>query len=538
MYKILIVDDEEIVRRSISRIVDWDALGFSSVLQAENGVEALEISLIEKPDLILTDIKMPFMDGLQLAEAIRENLPSTFVVILSGHDEFKFAQQAIGLGILDYILKPLGAASLTMKMQEIRKKLDEELQEKQYLIKVKNQLHQSLPLLRESFLNTLVCTPGSKTRAEDRLKFLDIKLSNGPYAICVIEPDLGLLEPGDVEIYSFAIKNIALESLGSKHIVFSDQNGRIVIILCLDSINFQLDTRNMIFDILSVIQKSIELFLKTIATFGVGTTVSTLSELYHSYSEALDALEYKYTLGKGKIYNIYDLDYHEPEFLYPFDAFSEFMTHVKSFQLGLLKQDLSNMTSPLKEKNASPANIKLIFIELITELLKLLTETKKVSAETWSQGLNLYNQIEKLVTVDEMAEVILNFAVTVSKCLAEVRATSSKSIVSKAIEYVNTNYVLEDLSLYTTSSHIAVSAGYLSALFKKEAGINFSDYLTKVRMEKAIELLRATDMKTYEVAYKTGFSNPHYFSISFKKFTGRSPSEFRGASEEYNDTKG
>lgn len=537
MYKLLIVDDEEIVRRSISKIIDWTSLGFSVVLQAENGLEALEIALKEKPDLILADIKMPFMDGLELSKIINEKLPSTSVVILSGHDEFNLAQKAIGLGVLDYILKPLGAASLTLKMQEIRKKLDERFKEKQYLTKIKDQLYQSLPLLRERYLNTLVCNPGGKEATEVRLRFLELPLDKGSYVVCAIEPDFGSIEAEDVDIYSFAMKNIVWESIGTPHLVFSDQLGRIIVLFSLSALSPEVEPRHMILEILSAIQKSIELFLDKSATFGIGTTVSSISELYFSYSEALAALECKYTLGKGRIYNIYDLDYRESEFIYPFDDFNEFLVHVKSCQTALLLADLAAISENLKSRKASPANIKIVFIQLVTELLKLLVETLEIPQETWSFGLSLYSKIDKLRTMDEIKEAILTFANKVVQCLSEAMTNSSKSLVFKAMEYIRNNYGSEDLSLDTTASHIAVSSGYLSALFKKESGINFSDYLTKIRMEKAMELLRTTDLKTYQIAYNIGFSNPHYFSISFKKHTGKTPSEFKGISEEPNESE-
>jgi two-component system response regulator YesN len=260
MYKILIVDDEELVRRSIIRIVDWKALGFTEVYEAENGVDALKIALEVSPHLVLTDIRMPFMDGLQLTSKLKEQLPSTHIVILSGHDEFTYAQDAIGLGVLDYILKPLGAAALTAKMQAIRQTLDEDYQEKQYLAKVQTQLHQSLPLLKENFLNTLVCTPGSKIGLASRLNFLDIPLAKGPFAISVIEPDLSDISPSDIEVYNFSVKNIALETVGVNHPVFSENSGKVVIAFCIPALPAETDKRNSIIETLNVLQKSINIY--------------------------------------------------------------------------------------------------------------------------------------------------------------------------------------------------------------------------------------------------------------------------------------
>ncbi|MHB1484175.1 MAG: response regulator [Saccharofermentanales bacterium] len=531
MYKILIVDDEEFIRRSLVNILDWNSLGFSTVLQAENGVEALEIALREIPDLIVADIKMPFMDGLELTKIIKEKLPSVNVVILSGHDEFNLAQQALRLGVLDYIMKPLGAASMTEKIREIKQKLDSQHSEKQFMEKVRSQLYQSLPLLREQYLSTLVCTQGIKDDTENRLRFLEIPVFEGPFTICLIEPDFGQIGAEEHELYSYAIKNIATESVGSAHPVFSDSIGRIVILFSLSNFSNEADSRSVIFEIINAIQKSIEAFISASVTISVGTTVDSFSELYFSYSEALLALDCKYTLGKGKIYNIYDLDFHDSGFVYPFEDTDRFLVHVKSCQYSILQSDLAKIGNNLKSCKASPTNIKIVFIQIVTELLKILVETITVSEADWTDGLSIYSNINKLQTIEDIADLILPFSVKVSKCLSEAMVNSTKSLVSKSIDFIDSNFSREDLSLETVSAHVSVSSGYLSALFKKEAGFNFTDYLTKVRMDKAMELLRTTDLKTYQVAYNTGFSNPHYFSISFKKHTGKTPSEFRNSED-------
>ncbi|MHB8963053.1 MAG: response regulator [Saccharofermentanales bacterium] len=527
MYKLLIVDDEEIVRKAIVRIIDWQALGFSEVYEAENGVQALEIALETRPDLILADIRMPFMDGLELAGIIQEKLPQTFIVILSGHAEFEYAKKAIGLGVMDYILKPLGAASLTLKMQEIKARLDEKQEERQYLSKIRDQLYQSMPLMRERYLNRLVCIPGRNVGYKDEMKFLELPLQEGGYAVTVVEPDLGSLNAEDTELFTFAMKNIITESVGVSHPVFSDTFGHIVIVFSISELSSEVDPRNMISEILTAVQKSIELFTGKSATFAVGTTVEGYDDLYSSYHEALTALECKYTLGKGRIYNVYDLNYHETKFVYPVDEISEFLIQVKSFRMNLLPESFEAICRSLKKSKASPSNIKIIFVQMITELLKLVGETHEVSEATWTMGMGLYVKIDRISTIDEIKEHMLAFSAEVSRCLSEAIRSSAKTLITRARDYIRLHYSDEDLSLDTIAGHVSVSSGYLSALFKKEAGLNFSDYLTNVRMENAIELLKSTTLKTYEIAYKTGFSNPHYFSISFKKHTGLTPSEFR-----------
>lgn len=533
MYKILIVDDEPLVRKSIVKKLEWEALGFSDVYEAENGVEALEKALLYCPHLILTDIRMPFMDGLELSAKVKELLPSTYIVILSGHDEFKYAQDSIKLGILDYILKPLGAATLTKKIQEIKARIDEDFVNKQYIFKIKNQLHQSLPLLKESLLYSLVCKSSNVQEAENRLLSLDIPILKGPYMIALVEPDLSYINSVDTEVYFFAVKNIVIESFGENHPVFSDNSGRLAVIINMLSLPSGTDNKESILETLNILLKSINVYLKVPVTISLGSVTEHINKLPSSYKEALLALDCKYTLGKNKIYDITDLDYFKEEFLFPTDAINQFVSAVKTLRVSSINLKMDEICQLVKNsKSISASNIKLIFIKIITALLQLITETKSVSDAEWTNGLKLFDQIEKLGTVDEISKAVLSFAMDIANQLSEVRNNSSKNITVKAMEYVRDNYTLEELSLNTAAGHISVSSGYLCAIFKKEVGINFSEYVTKVRMEKAIEILRTTDLKTYEIAYAIGFSNPHYFSISFKKYTGLSPSEFRGEKED------
>ena len=536
MYKLLIVDDEEIIRRAIARILEWEGLGFSPVQQAEDGRQALAMALEEKPDLILADIQMPFMTGLEMAQALREPLPDTAVVILSGHNEFQLAQQAIGLGVMDYILKPLGAASLTRQMKEIRVRLDARRRETEYLVKARSRLRQSLPVLRESCLNALVCAPGGARDALRRLEQLECPLETGPFTVCVIEPEPDRMPPEDAELHAFAVKNITMESLGERHPVFSDPQGRIVAVVCHGALPPGSEPREMVPEILEVIRNSVGVFLGTSATVGLGTTAATAEDLHASWLEALAALECKYTLGTGHIFNVYDLDYLDTEFIYPFDACNAFLAHLRTLSPDGSARDLADIGRALRTHKASPANCKLVWIQLVTELLKLLAETQTDAPALWQEGLALFTALERSHSMEANLAILEPYTRKVARALSEARAKSTTSLVAKAKAFVDAQFARDDLSLETAAAHINVSPGYLSALFKKEAGVNFIDYLTRVRMEQAMTLLRTTDLRGYEIADRIGYANPHYFSVAFRKYTGRSPSEFKGVTDGGADT--
>ena len=180
-----------------------------------------------------------------------------------------------------------------------------------------------------------------------------------------------------------------------------------------------------------------------------------------------------------------------------------------------------------KDGSLSGKNVKVIYMEAMNALLRELARLKDIPDEMWNRGFVLYQKFETYSSLREMEDELIRFACSIRDEMNSAQTNSGMQVIDKVKDYVMRNYKNPEISLTSAAEFASVSTGYLSGLFKKEAGTNFVKYLTDVRMEKSMQLLRSTDMKTYEIAYETGFSNPHYFSVSFKKYTGMSPSEFR-----------
>lgn len=528
MYTLLIVDDEPLVRNSISTIIDWDSLGFTEIYQAEDGIEALEACRKYKVDLVLTDIVMPFMDGLELSKELGEEFPDIHVVVLTGHEEFEYAKQSVDLGVKNYILKPVGAATLYGKMKEICKKLNIEASQKQYIAEMKLKINQSMPALREKFLYTLACTPnGTPYNLEERIQTLELPLQSKSYLTAIVEVDLTKVEDTDQELFIFTGKNITIDCIGQNHCVFDNNNNKVVIVFCLDE--FGDEGKQIAYSTMQVIQKAIYSVLKVPITCALGSVVEVIDELSVSFNEAERALDCMYSLGDNKVYDVSDLDYIEKSFYYPFEGMQRLIYCVKFLTDREIREAVGEIRKILLlSKNLSHANIKMVFIELITSLLKELSSVKQVATSVWNEGFSLYQGLENMQSVPDIICGLQEFAVHVSAELHQQQSNSSQLIIQKTMKYIEEHYGDESISLSSAADHVSVSTGYLSALFKKEGKMNFVEYLTKVRMEKAMELLKNTDKKTYEIAYAIGFANPHYFSISFKKYSGMSPSDYRG----------
>lgn len=191
LYRIILVDDEEEVRKSIIKKIDWSAAGFQVVGDAENGEEALERIEALEPDVVLTDIRMPYMDGLTLAERVRQRFPSTKIVIFSGYDDFEYAKRAIKLNVTEYILKPVNVEELTAILKRIKANLDDEIEQKRNVSLLRENYRKSLPILREQFLNDLINRRVNEKTLEMRLKEYDIPIAGAQKwvaAVIDIEP--------------------------------------------------------------------------------------------------------------------------------------------------------------------------------------------------------------------------------------------------------------------------------------------------------------------------------------------------------------
>lgn len=526
MYTVLIVDDEPLVRRGVSRMIDWESLGFTTVLQAEDGMEALEMCKKNKIDLVLTDIVMPFMNGIELATILGQEFPDIQVVILTGHEDFEWAKQSVDLGVKNYILKPVGANTLYEKMQGICKRLYLETKQKNYIEKMRRQLHQSIPVLQEKFLYMVVCTENRmRTDLSSRIETLELPLRGKSYQVAIVELDLAEIDGSDIEIYLFSAKNVIQECVGMGNCVF-DYNNKVGIVFNLDY--YEEADQDIVYKTVQVIQKALHLNLRIDNTCALGTVVNKPEQLNESWKEANTALDCKYSLGINRVYDIYDLDYIEKSFYYPFEEIQNLVNSIKfmseeEIQMAVQKIGQSLANTP----NVSSANIRMVFIEILTSLLKELSIVKEVAFDVWTEGFELYSHLDEVISIEHMNSKLLAYSKKVSMELHKSQKNSGQLMIQKVGEYMEKHYMDETLTLSSMAEVVGVSMGYLSALFKKETGINFIEKLTHIRMEHAKELLRTTDKKTYEIAYETGYTNPHYFSISFKKSTGMSPSEYR-----------
>lgn len=531
MYKILIVDDESIVREGIRDTINWEELGFEFAGDCADGREAIEAVNTLQPDVVLTDIYMPFVDGLELARYISEKFPRIKVVILTGYDEFEYAQQAVKLKVYDFLLKPITANELRKILEKMKSDLDKEAKKSEDLSKLKMQLRESLPLLKERFLERLVSGHLRSGELDDKLKLFDIDFTGTKFiALAVDIDDYGQLDmihqKGEDELLLFAVFNICEEIVlrGKNGIVFQNRNDKTVAILSGNTI---LSLKEAAMRLSEEIQQSVEKYLEFTVTIGLGVICSSLTDISRSYKGAISALDYRFVLGKNKVINIMDMEHNTSEF--SFHKMQWDKKIASAIKIGTSDEIDKLVEAAIKDLKATLMPVERCYIymqQILTSVINTIDELGVDESEVFADR-NPFTEVYSFQTLDEMEAWLMELCHKASKAILEKRSDYSKVQVERAIEYIRENYNDKGISLNSVCKHLFISTSYFSLIFKNNTGKTFVEYLTKVRVEKAMELLKTTNMKSYEISNRVGYDDPHYFSLIFKKETGMTPTEYR-----------
>ena len=479
-YSVLLVDDEEDVIEAITRKIDWEAMGYSLAGYAKNGLEALEIAEEKQIDVVLTDIKMPYMDGLTLSHKLKELYPSVKIIIFSGFDEFEYAKEAIRLEAEEYLLKPVDSNELSRIFQRVRDRLDEEFDEKQNINQLKNYYMESLPILQESFYTSLIEGNVRQEELEHTMLDYQISLPGKRYCVVLLHNSISLSPEGiNPVLITMSIRKLAEERLSqSWRACFFTYLGNTVVITQMEK---EEDSYRLTDELETLCRMAKHVCNATI-TAGIGKTVSSLMDLpYRSIRMA----------SKEELHKDIDL-------------------YIKN----------SSLEKP------SLQEYQFFLMDLVTNIHKFLLSNQVDAGLIFPKEEDVYQKVQQF-NLEELSAWMKQVCEKVQVLIQEKRSDKTKSFVKKAVEHVHSHYMDKDLSVEALSFELHVSAAYFSTVFKKETGKSFINYLTDYRMEKALRLLVEEEEKTYIIAESVGYSDPNYFSYAFKKKFGMSPSKYK-----------
>lgn len=530
MVKVFLVEDEFIVREGIKNNIDWSKFGYEFCGEASDGELAFPMIQKLKPDIVITDIRMPFMDGLELSKLIKKELPETEIIILSGHEEFEYAKEAIRIGVAEYLLKPINGDDLLKQVDEVALKIVEKRKESEIKRQYIQEMEENILNEKKVFFQHLVS--GSKSLSEllDMAGKLGIDLSAMWYNVMLFKMQS---QHHAYNEYSNSLIEIEkrINQINTKDVLIFDRN------LEGKALLFKADSR----ETLENLQNEYIMHMKEIfAEYdyihyfgGIGEPVNRLSELPDSFERAGRAFAHRYLMKESFILNSKDLEqevYFEKENFNISDVDTRQIDRrkIKGFlKLGELEESIYFVEEFFNDlgSNAMKSNMfrQYIIMDAYFCVIDFLVELKIPKEEI--------EQPDIASGVFQSEESSVEYVVQIIKKAIELRDKASVNryddVLNEVMTYIQDNYADEDISLNLLASHVNFSPNHLSMIFSQQTGQTFIKYLTDYRMNKAKELLRCTGKRSSVISMEVGYKDPHYFSYLFKKTQGMTPTQYR-----------
>lgn len=535
MLKVFLVEDESIVRDGLRDNIPWERFGYQFIGEASDGEMALPLIRKLKPDVLITDIKMPFMDGLSLSKIVTQENPAIKIIIISGYDEFEFAQQAIRVGVEQYLLKPITRNALQKALQEIREKIESEQEQKNYLETFKNEMHEYEQYSRRDFLEKLFGGQYSIGQIYEEAAKFSIELSGPAYCLMFLSLQGGN-SLNNIEKDSDAFEDIQEELMRyftrfPEYLVFRWNIDMYGILIQGDS--RQIDEyisrcKNNVIRICKPVENTIDWHL------AISNVVERLSLLPECYSKVNHIMAYRFLIPNQHI-----LTENDVEGMMPGKSAGDIdkldMAKVDPAIIKKILEDgkvdeiedfVSGYTMSLSEALKSKLFRDYLLLSVRFTTISFV-ESLGVSQEEFISGIDYERLNEASVNADDVKTYIQEMLTGALILKEKESANQSRDVMKKALEYIDSNFTQESLSLTTMSSEIGVSPSYFSGVFSQEMKMTFTEYVTQKRMDLAKELLIKEELHTGEIAARVGYKDPHYFSFVFKKTQGCTPREYK-----------
>lgn len=531
MYKVLLVDDEILVREAIVKKIEWNKLGFEMAGDCENGRDAIEFVKNNPVDLVLTDICMPHIDGMELSRWLHENYPQIMIIIFSGYSDFEYAKQAIQYKVSEYILKPVTAKELSEVLNRLKIKLDDMRKEEirmDELTKAYHNYTKNEALIVAKTLSRLVNGTQEVERSLQELEDLGIEIQGTAYRAVAADIDVysewceggcnGLKK--ESALMSFVVENISSEIVEEYEagLVYRDSDNRVCMLLWTDS---PCRFKEIVPKMCQEIQEQVRAAMNLSVSIGIGCYVNSLEDLSRSYESAVDVLKYRYSKGNGVLIDCEE-EIKEGNFLELEPMFKEIVSALKGGDEAGLMAVLDEIESWILKRYVSRNKASSYLDQVLHTIHKSVLETD----EGFELNEALLSKVAEADGIRSAMKLTKEYAKSGIMAMTASGQTSAERQANLAMDYMEKNYGDCELGLSQICEYLNISTSRFSSIFKEATGKTFIEVLTNIRMEKAKYLLRQTSLKNYEIAEKVGFSDPHYFSVAFKKTTGMTPKEY------------
>ncbi len=522
MYKVMIVDDEVLVRVGLKTTINWEAVGFTIVSEASNGEQAYENYQKFKPDVIITDIKMPKQDGLWLVDQIRKDNTEAQILVLTCYDEFTIVRKALKAGANDYILKSeIEDEELVRLMASVKEKLDSQSKNE-----ADKRNEPNLEELKRSLAADLVRKGFNlDDRLYKSLNKVDFPVTDSTFSFMGITVVPNADEQTDMTQVGFAVMNILFEQFHQNEITFIDVQPSNMYLLFIASPNLRAAEIKRMFS--AADNGAVQYFnISLNAVFSpVFREIEQAGEVYRDFIEKSSVLFYRLK-NPNRILSVDTINFSEPNVSDLKKIYNKnFIEAIGHENVDKVKEMIEEIGQYFEDNQVSPMIVKIFYSNLIGDIFGSYG-LYLADREVFETHKSYHYQIEQSDQLKNINRLLQDLTEKLINEIRKVRNYNSKFMINQALNYINYHY-MEKISLDDVADEMNVSKHYLSSIFKKETGENMSLYINKLRIEKAKQLLLESDIKIKEVFEKVGYSDQQYFSKVFKKITGKTVVEYK-----------
>lgn len=533
MFKVFLVEDENVVREGIRKNILWEKCGFIYTGDASDGELALPLIRKIQPDLIITDIKMPFMDGLALIELVRKELPRTKIVIISGHDDFSYAQQAIQMGVDQYLLKPIIKEKLVEILIELHTKMKDEQRQQEYIESFQQESQEYENFSRRRFFEQIVTGGLSVSTISEIAKTMNIEINAQFYNIVLFSLSSSEYDGSAPESYTEDLAsvqdNVTKFIIGHPRFILFRWNITTYAVLVK---GLQNDIERNTLDCIENIKSRCAAAGHDVGWhIAYGTPVSRLSAIPTCFAEASRILSYRYLCPEEHILSeasMLALRGKKPSQTNEGNKEID-LEHIRKFLSTGSEKEIDNFIDRLfqnvgEEFASLPMFCKYFTMTIYFAATKYLDSIGYRMDSLWSQKFQPYDNASTPEEAKQYARQVIKQVIKLRDCES---TKQQNNLLKQAIDFINENYSDVSISLNKVAKEVNISPNYLSAIFSQEVGQTLIEYLTSKRIDEAKLMLRQTDDRLREIAFAIGYKDPHYFSFVFKKVSGCTPSEYR-----------
>lgn len=529
MHKVFLVEDEIVVRESIRDQVDWESSRFDFAGEASDGEMALPMIEEIRPDILITDVRMPFMDGLQLGRIVRANMPRIKILILSGYDEFEYAKEAIDISAAGYLLKPVGMDELLNALDRIADEIEAENKRREELISLNRRLETNARLLGERFLSDLSTGALSSADAITMARQYGIDVVAKSYLVALIDLHTQSEASGEEGAYDAYTRGEALLEMFVKdtpQLLGFRRNVREHVLVFKGESEEEVETQA--FQICRSVKQELEENGGCTVSVALGRAHGRITGVADSLKEAEEVRNFSFIFGHDSI-------------VHPDDTARANLTKagllkfdtdriVETLRYGR-KEEISAALEELLERIGEEGTTTLVFSYAVFDVVAKTARFIEELGGDAGVELPTLGTVEQRIAAGASTRDLRAFLLSMLEGAHDFRERRKENkygdLVERAKAYIETHASDPNISLVTAAEHVNLSVSHFSTIFSHEAGTTFIDYLTSVRIKNAMGLLQTTNMRCSEIGYEVGYRDPHYFSHVFKKQVGMTPTAYR-----------